>query len=157
MGAPSRPGLSPRKDGVSHRVWGVCAGAGDTARSGSHSSPQLRGGGHTLDTPGQKDAQGGHAALEVSQVNSGVRGLGRAGDRLQVPGAGGMQAGEGGVMQAGAVSAAPRPGGWKRPGAQEGTGRERQGRGDHGRPGPLVWSRRREERGPNRPVLGDRG
>ena len=64
-GATCRPGLSPRRDGVSHRVWGVCAGAGDTARSGSHSSPQLRGGGHTLDTPGQKDAQGSHAAQSV--------------------------------------------------------------------------------------------
>lgn len=61
--------------------------------------------------------------------------------------------------QAGGVSAIPRPAGWKHPGAREGTGQERQGRGDHGRPGPSVWSRRQEpgETGPNCPVLGDRG
>ena len=57
------------------------------------------------------------------------------------------------------MSAIPRPGGWKHPGARKGTGRERQRRGDHGQPGPLVWSRRQEPggTGPNRPVLGDRG
>ena len=65
---------------MSHRVWGVCAGAGDDgARSGSHSSPQLRGGGHTPDTPGQKEARGSHAALEVARVSGGRLGTGTQG------------------------------------------------------------------------------
>lgn len=87
---------------VSQEGWGVPQGLGRVCGSGRHGQiwfSQLApatGWGTHVDTPGQKDAQGGHAALEVSQVNSGVRGLGRAGDRLQVPGGrGGGDAGGG--------------------------------------------------------------
>lgn len=143
---------------ASQEGCGVPQGLGRVCGSGRHGqiwlsqlTPATGWGTHTGHARAERGARwprGGHAALEVLQVSSGVRGLGRAGDGLQVPGgAGGAAGGERGT-QAWRLEAPWRPRG--------------DGVGAAGERGPLPARAIGLEpapggTGPNRPVPGDRG